>query len=93
MIQLNESFGPLRFLSDNIEVSVMADAEPYRSVSWWRTAVTETILHETAERHGAMGIVPLGAPWRKSFAMTTSAMRWDWRWRAAFDSDAGHKIS
>lgn len=41
----------------------MADGKHYRSVSSWRTAVTETILHETAERHGAaaMGIVPLGA--------------------------------
>jgi hypothetical protein len=42
----------------------MADGKHYRSVISSRKAVTETILHETAERHGAaaMGIMPLGAP-------------------------------
>ena len=51
-------------MSHIIEVSVMADGKHYCSVISSRKAVTETILHETAERHGAaaMGILPLGAP-------------------------------
>lgn len=51
-------------MSHNIEVSVMADDKRYRNVISSRTAVTETILHETAERHGAaaMGILSFGAP-------------------------------
>ena len=58
----------------------MADVKRYRRVSWWRTAVTETILHETAERHGAaaMGILSLATPRRKSFAMAIGAVHGDW---------------
>jgi hypothetical protein len=72
----------------------MADDKRYRSVISSRTAVTETILHETAKRHGpaAMGILPLGAPWRMSFAMAIGALHRDGSWRAAFDSNRGHNV-
>jgi hypothetical protein len=72
----------------------MADGKRYRSVVSLRTAVTETILHETAERHGvaAMGILSFGAPWRMSFARAIGAVHGDWRWPAAFDSDSEHEV-
>jgi hypothetical protein len=52
-------------MTHNLQVSVMADGKRQRSMISLRKAVTETILHETAERHGAaaaMGMLPLGAP-------------------------------
>jgi hypothetical protein len=54
----------------------MADGKHYRGVISQRKAVTEAILHETAERHGAaaMGILPLGAPGWMSFAMAIAAV-------------------
>jgi hypothetical protein len=72
----------------------MADGEHYRSVISSRTSVTETILHETAKRHGAaaMGILPLGTAWCMSYPMTMDAKQGNWSWRAAFDSDCGHKV-
>jgi hypothetical protein len=71
----------------------MAEGKHYRSVIAERKAVTETILHETVERHGAatMEIVPLRAPRWMSFAMAIGAVYRDGSWRAAFGSDRGQK--
>jgi hypothetical protein len=72
----------------------MADGEHYRGVSCERTAVTETILRETAKRRGAtaMGILSLGAPWRTSLAIAIGAAHRDGSWRAAFDRNRGHNV-
>jgi hypothetical protein len=72
----------------------MAEGKHYRSTITSREAVTETILHEIAERHGvaAMGIRPFGVTWRVWNAMTEGTVEGDWSWRTAFGSERGHDI-